>query len=279
MKNKFFLIIISTLIFLCVSCNSRKADEKKADLLLNHIEKLINDNSFNVAKIEIDSLHLLFPRLVEKRKLAAAFSDTIVRRESARTFAYCDSILPLKIHEADSILQNFKLEKDTIYQEYGNYIYKTQKTENNTNRNYLKTFVDENAELYLVSNYCGSKIRHTSVEVSANELFANTDTIEINNSFNHSFTDAGTHWEAVTFKNDAGYRVLAFIVQFQTLPIKVVLHGEKKITYYLAESDKKAITETFNLWMVKKDVAKLQKEMKKARLKIENIKQRAIIGK
>ena len=233
---------------------------------------MINNNAFNTAKIEIDSLHQLYPRLVAKRKIAAAFSDTIIRRESARTLAYCDSILPFKIHEADSIQRNFRLEKDTVYQQYGNFIYKTQRTEDNTNRNYLKAYVDENAEFFLMSNYCGAKIEHTSVEVSANELFANTDTLEVSNAANHSFTDAGTRWETLTFKNDAATRVSNFIVQYQSMPIKVKLHGKKTITYFLADSDKKAIAETNNLWVVKKDVAKLQKEIKKAKLKIERIK-------
>lgn len=275
MKNKyrFFILYLMTILF--VACNSRKANEKKADILLQHIEQLINENALNAAKIEIDSLHLLFPRLVDKRRIAAAFADTIVRRESARTLAYCDSILPIKIHEEDSIQRNFRLEKNPVYQEYGNFIYKTQQTENNTNRNYLKAYVDENAEFYLVSNYCGAKIEHTSVEVFANELFICTDTIETTNAANHSFTDAGTRWEAVTFKNDAANRVSAFIAQYQSMPIKVTLHGSKTISYFLSPSDKKAIVETYNLWVVKKDVAKLQKEIKKAKLKIERIKNRA----
>ena len=274
MKKISTLILISTISILFLACNSRKEQEKNADILLNHIELLISKSAFNAAKIEIDSLHLLFPRLVGKRKIAAAFADTIVRRESARTLAYCDSILPIKIHEADSIQQNFRLEKNAVYQEFGNFIYKSQITENNTNRNYLKAYVDENAEFYLVSNYCGAKLEHTSVEVVANELFAITDTIETTNPANHSFTDAGTRWESVTFKNDAATRVSTFIVQYQLMPIKVILHGAKSSTYYLSPSDKKAISETYNLWVVKKDVAKLQNEIKKAKIKIERIKKR-----
>jgi len=268
-KLPIFLIIIALSLF--ISCNSRRSEEKKADERLKHIEQLINENSLNAAKIEIDSIHLLFPRLVDKRRVAQALEDTIVRRESSRTLAYCDSILPLKQHEADSIQRNFRFEKDSKYQEVGNYIYKTQITESNTNRTYLKSFVDGNANFYLVSNYCGGKLEHSSVEVSVNDFYANTDTIDTSNAFNHSFIDGGTRWEAVTFKNEADKGVAAFIAQYASQRIKVTLRGKKSYLYYLADSDKKAITETYRLWVVKKDVAKLQEEIKKATIKIGRI--------
>ena len=268
-KKIFYFILIFTLF---ISCNSRKKLEKQADIRLKHIEQLINKNSLNAAKIEIDSFHMLFPRLVSKRRVAAAFEDTILRRESSRSLAYCDSILPFKQHEADSIQRNFRFEKDKIYQETGNYIYKTQKTENNATRIYLKAYVDENADFYLISNYCGSKLDHVTVEAIANDLFAHTDTIDTSNPDYHSFTDEGQRWEVVTFKNDAGKAVAAFISQYSNQQIKVVLHGKKNYSYYLQDSDKKAITESYHLWIVKTDVAKLKKEIKKAHAIIDRIK-------
>jgi len=268
-KGVFFFMLAFTFL---ISCNSRQNLEKQADVRLKHIEQLISHNSLNEAKIEIDSFHLLFPRLVNKRRIAAAYEDTIVRRESSRSLAYCDSILPLKRHEADSIQKNFRYEKDKIYQETGNFIYKTQNTENNTNRIYLKAYVDDNAEFYLISNYCGSKLEHTSVEVSAKDLFAHTDTINTSDPDYHSFTNDGLRWEVVTFKNESGKTVSAFIAQYSNLQIKVILHGKKNYVYFLADSDKKAISDTYHLWIVKKDVLKLKTEIKKATAKIERIK-------
>lgn len=254
-----------------ISCESRKELEKKADIRLKHIQQLIDQNSLNVAKSEIDSINLLFPRLINKRRVAAALEDTILRRESTRTLAYCDSILPSKQHEMDSIQKNFRFEKDKIYQETGNFIYKTQQTEYNTSRIYLKTYVDENAEYYLISNYCGGKLEHTTVEVSAKDLSAHTDTIDTSNPDYHSFTNDGQRWEIVTFKNQADKGVVAFIAQNNNLPVKVTLHGKKNYVYYLADADKKAITETYHLWIVKKDVVKLHKEIMKSKFIIDRI--------
>ena len=273
MKTKFTIFLFSMILF--VSCNSREKEEKQADVLLKKIEQLISENNLNAAKIEIDSLHLLYPRLVKKRKIAASFEDTIVVRENTRTLKYYEQILPKIQQTADSIQKNFKLEKDDSYQQYGNYVYKTQRTENNTDRNYLKAYVDENCDFYLISNYSGTKIEHIAIEVSGNNSFAQTDTILISNPANHSFTDSGIRWETITFKNDAENGVASFISQFANMQLKVTLKGKKTYSYYLATSDKNAISASYHLWIVKKDILKIQKEIKKAALKIERIKNQA----
>lgn len=272
-KYQYYLIIFSFILF--ISCNTKLTPEKQADIRLEHIKQLINDNSLNAAKIEIDSIHALFPRLVDKRRIAASLEDTIERRESARTLAYCDSILPIKQHEADSIEKNFRFEKNQKYEEIGKYVYKSQQTEFNANRIYLKAYVDENADFYLISNYCGAKINHTSVQVSVDDVFAQTDSIGNSNDANHNFSDGGNRWEIITYKNEANKGVAGFIAQYSANRIKVTLHGKKSYVYYLADSDKKAITEAYHLWVVKKDVAQLLKEIKKATIKIGLIKARS----
>lgn len=271
-KSQFVVLLVA--LSLIVACGSQKTDEKLADERLKRIETLIAESAYNSAKIEIDSIHQLFPRLVDKRRMAATFLDTIVRRESARTLAYCDSILPLKQREADSIQRNFRFEKDPVYQQVGNYVYKTQQTESNATRNYLKSYVDENADFYLISNYTGAKIQHISVKVSVGELFAQTDTLFTTDPSNHSFSDGGTYWEALTFKNEAEKGVAAFVAQFYNKPVKVTLLGAKNFVYSLSESDKKAIAETYHLWVVKKDIVFLQKEIQKAQIKIARINAR-----
>ncbi len=271
MKNFKGIIIFLLAVSFFISCDSRKEMEKRADIRLKRIQQLIDQNSLNVAKSEIDSIHLLFPRLVNKRRVAAALEDTILRRESSRTLAYCDSILPSKERETDSIQKNFRFEKDKVYQEIGNFVYKTQKTENNAGRNFLKAYVDENADIYLISNYSGGKLEHTWVEVSLKELSAHTDTIDTSNPSYHSFTDGAQRFEVVTFKNKEDNGVVAFIAQNTAMPLKVTLHGKKNYEYFLDIADKKAITETYHLWIVKKDVVKLRKEIKKATALIDRI--------
>lgn len=271
MKLHYLLFLLGLFIF--SACNPRQAQERDADNRLKRVEKLIDQQNYNAAKLQIDSIHKLFPRLIDKRKIAAALQDTIVRRESARNLVYCDSILPIKLHVADSIQKKFRFEKDTVYQDAGNWVYKTQRTENNATRTYLKAYVNEKANLYLISNYCGPKIEQSAVKVSVGDIFVETAAVNTDSPIYFSFNDSGTHWETLTYKNEEDNGIVAFIAQNQTEKIKVTLKGKHDFIYWLDPLDKQAIAATYNLWLVRKDIAQLQNQIKQAQLKIERINQ------
>lgn len=260
--------VVITVLF--VSCNGGSSPEKQADEKLSEIEQLIADNDWATAKLKIDSIHTLFPRLVDKRRIAVALADTISRRESARMLAYCDSILPVKKAEADSLMKFFRFEKDEKYQEVGNYVYKSQITEQNTGRNYLKCYVDEKANFYLVSNVGGSRINHRNVMVSAGDGYATTENDSVAKGVFHSFTTDGQYFENLTFTNADG-GIGGFVAANRNEKIKVTLLGSKKIEYQLPESDKKAIEASYHLWIVKKDIMRLEREILKAQVIIGNI--------
>lgn len=272
MQLKTIVTFIIIAIFLS-SCNSREKEEKKADEQLKRIEQLINDGKYNDAKSAIDTIHLLFPKLVNKRKIAVAYKDTIVRRESSAILANSLQILPAKQQEHDSLLKDFKLEKNEKYQQFGNYVYKSQITEQNTSRNYLKFYVDENADLYLTSNVIGNKIEHFAIQLTTNNLSVATDTLNRKGVF-HQFTDEGLYRENLTLKNESDSTLAAFVANNLTQKIKVVLIGKKKFSYYLSDQDKKAIAATYQFWIVKRDLKILQKEIEKATVRIGNIKLR-----
>lgn len=274
MRNNISLFLLVALLVFS-SCDSRKKDEKTIEQRMNRIENLINENALNAAKIELDSIHILYPRMVEARRVAKALEDTVIRRENLRTLAYCDSILPIKQQQADSIRKNFRFEKNGNYQTTGSYVYKTLRIESNIDRTYLRAYVDENADFYLISNFTGSyKSNHTSIKVSVGDTYATTDSIPLNSPMNHDFSDAGTYWEIVTFKNEAAENVPVFIAQYAKERIKITLQGKRNYIYYLTDVDKKALSETYNLWVAMKDVSMLQKEIEKATAIIERINQR-----
>lgn len=272
MANKIFYLVIIVLVVFMSSCSRRAGDEKAADKQLQQIQQMIAENNFQAALGSIDSLHRIYPRLVNKRRIAAAYRDTIIRRQSSELLAFSDSLLPVKIRQIDSLQKNFRYEKDEKYQEYGNFVYKTQITEQNYNRNYLKCYVDDNADIYLISNVSGARLNHTRVKVSAGDLFAQTDTTQSSNGNFHNFSDGGTYWESLTFKNEFDGGIVAFIVQHRTEKIKVNLFSRKNVSYILNDQDKKAITATYELWLLKRDLKKLEKDIKTATIRIGQIK-------
>jgi len=273
MCRKNYFILFSVL-FMLLSCgSSRRKDEMNIEKRLAEIHLLISSSELNAAKIKLDSIHLLYPRLVGARRTAKALEDTIARRENLRTLAYCNDMLPQKRFQADSIQKNFRFEKNENYQNIGNFVHKTLNIESNTGRIYLRAYVDENADFFLISNFTGDyKLNHTCVKASAGDTYALTDSIPPDSPMNHQFSNAGIYWEIVSFKNEAAANVPVFIAQYAAERIKITLQGgSRSYSYYLTDTEKKALSETYSLWVAKKDVRMLEKEIQKANAIIERI--------
>lgn len=274
MRTKLSFIALLLCVVFLSSCNSRAREEKKADEKLENISQLIAADDFEAAMLQIDTVNILYPRFVAKRKIAAALKDTILRRQSAIILESANSVLPQKLAELDSLQKDFKFEKNETYQEFGNFVYKSQITEQNISRNYLKCYVDENADLYIVSNVVGIRLNHTSIKVSSGNLYVQTDTVNVSSGNFHSFSNDGVYWETLTFKNEVDSAITSFISEHQAERIKVDLKGTKSISYYLSDQDKKAIAATYRFWTAKKDVKKLQNDIEKATIRIGRIQLR-----
>ncbi len=279
MRLSEFIIAFVVLFISLSSCVSGQSDEAKAEERLQKIEQLIDEYAYNSAKSEIDSIHLLYPRMVDKRRTAQTYMDTIVRRESTRSIAYCDSMLQIKQEKAKAMEVNFKFEKDEKYQNIGSYVHRSLRTELNAGRNFLKIYIDELANIYMTSYYSGAKLNQTQLTASFGNSFAETAIIPTSNSSNYSFTDNGQRWEMLTFKNEETLPVIEFVNQYADKQVKITLKGDKNYSYILSPQDKKAIAESYNFWIEKKDISLLEKEIKKAESRIAIIKDRYLSTK
>ncbi len=273
MKNiNSFAFILFIALFVS-SCGPSK-EEKAADARLAAIQSLIDDQQYDAAGQQIDSVHLLYPKLIEKRKLAAALSDTLLHRQSVGNLAYCEKMLPLKIHEQDSLLKKFRYEKNDKYQTYGNFIYKTQVTEQNYDRTYLKCYVDENTDLYLISQCAGSALNHRVVRVSVGDVSVSSDTLNVDAGEFYSFNNDGMYFESMTFVNQKAKDLVTFIADNGDAKIKVELKGKRKFSYNLSDNDKRAIAETYKLWSVMHEVKQMTIEVNKSNKRLLNINNR-----
>ena len=266
-KILFSLIIILSI----VSCNSREKEEKQADIRLENIRSLITASKLNEAKSEIDSIHTLYPRLVNKRKLAVALEDTIILRESYRTVNYCTKILPELKSGYEQLFKNFVLQKNEKYEKIGKYVYKSQVGEQNTGRNYLKYEVDENGDTYLTSMYSGAKLNQFTIQVAAAGMTATTDTVAKNTGVLHAFNDGERYYEQLTFKNEADGGIADFIHTNKGLSLKVSLLGAKNSSYVLQQADKVAISETFKFAQARKLLRKTENDLRIAQQRIGKI--------
>ena len=271
MHFKISFVLLLTLIFVSFSCNSRKQEEKQADKRLDIIRALISANKLNEAKSEIDSIHALYPRLVDKRKLAVALEDTIILRESYRTVNYCTKILPELKSGYEQLFKNFVFQKNEKYEKIGKYVYKTQVGEQNTGRNYLKYEVDENGDTYLTSMYSGAKLNQFTIQVAVAGMTVTTDTVAKNTGVLHAFNDGERYYEQLTFKNEADGGIAEFIHTNKGLSLKVNLLGTKNSSYALQQVDKVAISETFKFAQARNLLRKTENDLRIAQQHIGKI--------
>jgi len=252
-------------------CNN---EEKEAKARLDHARILFDQNDFFAAKNEIDSIRTLYPKQIKVLKEGLSLMREVEWKEAERNIAFCDSLLPIRLEEFEEFSKGFTLEKDSLYNEIGNYIWKQQTVERNVERCYIRSGVNEKGEIYLASVYFGkSPIKHTALKVSTPDgLSAETASIAYDGGVNYRFEDLGNTTEVVTYKGENGINVIKFIYDNQKERIKAEYIGGKPYIIYIADGDKKAIAATYDLATVLSDIETMRKEKEKSEKKIAYLK-------
>ena len=247
--------------------------EKQAGQLFQRAEAAYAAGEYSLAKLQIDSIRTLYPKAFEVRKAGIKLMQQIDLAEQTKTLAYLDSMMTVKQAALDSIKGKFVLEKDTAYQEVGNYFYPTQVVEKNIGRSFLRAQVSELGEMSLTSIYCaGGSIHHTAVKVSVDDTFAETPT----SIDSYETTDLGRPVEKADYKlgNDGG--VIAFLVANRDKKnIRLEFIGDRNYK----DSDAyrmtcKAVAELSELARVLSAIEEIKKEQKEANLKIKFVKRK-----
>lgn len=257
-------ILIPALLLVLSSCNQ---DEKNAGELLQRAEASFSASNFSEAKMQIDSIRTLYPKAFEARKAAIKLMQQIDLEEQNRSLAYLDSVMAVKQASLDSIKGNFVLEKDTAYQEVGNYFYPTQVVEKNIGRTFLRACVSENGEMSLTSIYCaGGNIHHNAVKVSSGDAFAQTPA----SVDSYETTDLGRTIEKADYKLGADGGVIGFIVANRDAKsLKLEFIGDKTYRTVMYSNDIKAIAQVSDLARILLSMEEIRKEQKEANLKIK----------
>lgn len=249
---------------LLTACGS---DDKKAGELFQRAELSFADGDYSQAKLQIDSIRTLYPKAFDVRKSAVRLMQQVDLKEQQKTLVYLDSVMAVKQAELDSIKGRFVLEKDTAYQEVGNYFYPTQVVEKNIGRSFLRGQVNELGEMSLTSIYCaGGNIHHTAVKVTAGDLFAETPA----SPDSYETTDLGKVIEKADYKlgNDGG--VIAFLVANRDKKnIRLEFIGDRNYKTVMQPNDVKAIAELSELARILTGIEEIKKEQKEANLKIQ----------
>ena len=267
---------LSAILALSLLTGCGDGGEKEAQVRLQKAEAALQQDNFSEAKLQIDSIKVLYPKAFEARKQGIKLMQQVDLKEQKKTLVYLDSMMQVKQLQLDSIKGNFVLEKDTAYQEIGNWFYPTQVVEKNTGRTFLRGQVSELGEMSLTSIYCaGGALNHTSVKVSVGDTFAETPATKDS----YTTTDLGRTIEKADYKVGEDGGVVGFIVANQDKNIQLTFIGDKTYKTAMQKNDRKAIVELTELARILSGMEEIRKQQKEANLKIQFVTRKMEEGK
>ena len=244
---------------------------KEAQKLLEEATAMYENKHFIAAKNMIDSINTTYPSEISIRKEALTLMRLVERGESAQNIVYCDSLMPIRIGELDDLKKGFVFEKDSVYDDIGNYIWNTMTIERNVQRSYIRCGVNEEGEMYIASVYfAGRPIEHTGLRFSTKDgNFAETPAIQYDGGVNYRFKDLGNTTEVVTYKGEHCKDIANFVAIIEPkVQIKAEYTGGRQFSLSLSDNDKKAIKATYELAAVLSEITAMQKEKARSEKKI-----------
>ncbi len=267
---------LSAILALSLLAGCGDGGEKEAQVRLQKAEAALQQDNFSEAKLQIDSIKMLHPKAFEARKQGIKLMQQVDLKEQQKTLVYLDSMMQVKQLQLDSIKGNFVLEKDTAYQEIGNWFYPTQVVEKNVGRSFLRAQVSELGEMALTSIYCaGGKLNHTSVKVSVGDTFAETPLTKDS----YTTTDLGRTIEKADYKVGEDGGVAGFIVANADKNIQLTFIGDKTWRTAMQKNDRKAFVELTELARILSGMEEIRKQQKEANLKIQFVTRKIEEGK
>jgi len=259
--------LICLLLFF-IACNS---NQKQATVYLEYAQKLYEQGDYISAKNNIDSIKELFPKEFRVQKFGLILKRRIEIKEQELNMNFCDSMINVRIAEAEKMKSGFVFEKDPKYDDIGKYIDKNQQLETKLQSSYIRTNVNELGEIFLYSVYYGGRpIRHSQLRVSkSNGEYTETEIIPYDGGLNYSFVDGGMTSEIVTYKQGKDNGVIQFIYNNQKSALKAEYIGKEKYSFTISNDDKMVLINTFNFALVLSDIENLKKEKEKSFLRMK----------
>ena len=263
---------VTLLACLCCTRLSCENVEKKADEKLQTARAAFERGDFSEAKMQIDSIKILYPKAFEARREGIGLMQQVELKEQEKTLVYLDSLLQQKQGELDALKGKFTLEKDAEYQQIGNYLHPSQVIEKNLHRSYLRFQVNETGQMSMTSIYCGpSNIHHISVKVVAPDgSFAETPA----SKDSYETTDLGEKIEKADFKMGEDGNVMGFLYLNKDKNIKVNYQGERSYSTTMSPADRQALAGIYELAQILSSITQIKKEMEEANLKVEFVKRK-----
>ena len=266
MKKHLFL---ATLCSLLLACNGT---EEKAAQKLNQARQAYQQGRYNEAKLQIDSIKILYPKAYDTRHEGIRLMRKVELAEQRRTAVYLDSTLSERLRQLDEQKSRYAFEKDAEYQQIGTYLHPSQVIEKNLHRSFLRFQVNETGVVSMTSIYCGAtNIHHTAVKVTAPDgSFAQTPT----SKDSYEMTDLEEHIEKADYKQGADGNVIEFVAINKDKRLQVEFLGDRNYKTSLTANDRQAAASIVELGQLLSGITEIKKKLEDSRVKIEFLEKR-----
>lgn len=258
------LITFSCGLLLLTACES--GIEKKANEQLIAARNAYEHGNYPEAKRRIDSIKTLYPKAFEARRAGQSLMLDVELKAQQEKLDSLSKALEICQEAFDAIKENYILEKDTVYQETGNYLWPTQVIEKNLHRSYLRFQVNEQGVLSMTSIYCGSgNIHHVKVRATASD---GTSAETPNSRDSYETTDMNEKIEKADYKQEEIEDFIRFIALNKDKNIRIEYIGERKFVTTMTQTDHQAAAGIYELARIISDMEQIKKEQNSANLKI-----------
>ncbi len=258
MRNYFrnACVFLSIFLFAC------DAKEDGAQLRLDAARSFYYGKEYVLAKQEIDSLKILYPKAFSQIKASLALLDTVRRAENMQIIQISDSLIALNEPTLDKFKKLFSYQRNKEYQETGVYIPKESVGGSVMTGTILRSGVNEDGILYLESVLVGSKQTHNQLTVYTKDGSFVESLPVTDDGLNFRFSNLGKDYEIIRFVGADENGVSKFIFSNIDKHLTVTLKGQGKKSYTLSQTIKFAISKSFQLstMMLELDSLKTAKE-------------------
>ena len=247
-------LIFASLAWLLAAC--AEDVERPAQEYLTRAQDLYAHKQYHTAKLQLDSIKVLYPKAFDTRKQAQALLLQVELAESEVGKAYVDSLLHDISTKVAPLSAKLYLDKDVRYQEVGHYYASAHRIENNVSRSYLRPQVDERGACTIVAFYRGKPIQAHTLRLTA----ADGTFVELKAAYeSYVSSDALGRTERTDFVVEPDNNVASFVALQQGKSVKATLVGESgNANIILAKADAQALQTVCELGTVLRSVSNLQ---------------------
>jgi hypothetical protein len=251
------------LLLFLLACTS---EDNGAQKQLEIARQFYNQQEYTLAKLQIDSLKMKYPKAFPQLQAGLALLDSIRRKENELTIAACDSLIQSFEPQVEEEKKKFSFQKDKQYQEIGSYIPKESVTAYITGTT-LRSGVKETGQLYIESIFVGGQ-KHNKMRISAKDG-SFIESFPVNDDgLNYHFTNGGKTYEVLHFTGVNENGMAKFIFANMEKELSATIDGQSKYMYALSLQTKSAIAKSYLLSVMMLELDSLKTEKEKAEFRI-----------